>query len=258
MQYALAGLCLVSAALAFAAQPASGVPASTGKRAEPASKTAKSEDAPRWSELSPAHRMALKPLERDWPLLDAPRKQKWLDIAARMPGMSVDERQRVQMRMAQWAAMTPVQRTQARLQFLEVEDVSRSDRQARWEAYQALSPDQKRQLAGQRAQAAEVKPAASRSDTGAGQQPQQKTNLVPNPSAAARPKAVAPAVVQAAPGATTSLVSKPATPPAHQQVGLPKIAGSANFIDPATLLPRRGPQGAAVTAAGASAPLPRP
>jgi hypothetical protein len=35
-------------------------------------------------------------------------------------------------------------------------------------------------------------------------------------------------------------------PPASIQHGLPKIAATPGFVDPATLLPRRGPQGAAV------------
>jgi hypothetical protein len=52
--------------------------------------------------------------------------------------------------------------------------------------------------------------------------------------------------VQRGAGATTNLVSKPAAPPLHQQAGLPKVAATPGFVDPATLLPRRGAQGAAV------------
>jgi hypothetical protein len=55
-------------------------------------------------------------------------------------------------------------------------------------------------------------------------------------------------VVQRGAGATTSLVSKPATPPLHQQSGLPKVSASPGFVDSATLLPRRGAQGAATLA----------
>jgi len=55
-------------------------------------------------------------------------------------------------------------------------------------------------------------------------------------------------VVQRGAGATTNLVSRPATPPLHQQAGLPKVAASPGFVDSATLLPRRGAQGAATLA----------
>jgi hypothetical protein len=52
--------------------------------------------------------------------------------------------------------------------------------------------------------------------------------------------------VQAGPGATTTLVTRRPTPPAHQQTGLPKIAATPEFVNKSTLLPQRGPQGAAV------------
>ncbi len=221
----------------------------------------------RWNELSAAQKTALKPLEREWATLDAIRKEKWLDVAARMPKMSVDERQRIQTRMNAWVAMTPAQRAQARFQFNEAEQVSpKGGRQAQWDVYQTLSTEQKRQLARQAARAG---PSSLRvSERAAGKQlsgeavaldgVQQKSNIVPNPALTGRVKTVAPALVQAAHGATTTLVTKRVQSPAHQQAGLPKIAGASNFVDPSTLLPQRGPQGAAVTASVASAPLPRP
>jgi hypothetical protein len=73
---------------------------------------------------------------------------------------------------------------------------------------------------------------------------------------------VAPTVVQARPGASTNLVSKQPTPPLQLQTGLPKITATPGFVDSQTLLPRRGPQGAAAVAVGGSpteqAPVPRP
>ena len=68
----------------------------------------------------------------------------------------------------------------------------------------------------------------------------------------ARP--VGPTVVQRGSGATTNLVSKPTTPPLHQQAGLPKVAATPGFVDSATLLPKRGAQGAAVRAPAAAEP----
>jgi hypothetical protein len=58
------------------------------------------------------------------------------------------------------------------------------------------------------------------------------------------PKAVAPTIVQAKPGATTNLISRPPKPPNHQQTGLPKIAATPGLVDRTTLLPKRVPQNA--------------
>jgi hypothetical protein len=91
--------------------------------------------------------------------------------------------------------------------------------------------------------------------------PQTKSNIVPNPGLAAPPKPVAPTVVQAKPGATTSLMSDRRAPPSHQQTGLPKIAATPGFVDSTTLLPKRGPQGAAIVPAqpaGADEPAKKP
>jgi hypothetical protein len=52
-------------------------------------------------------------------------------------------------------------------------------------------------------------------------------------------------VVQAKPGVTTNPISVRPAPPLHQQPGLPKIAATPEFVDKRTLLPQRGPQGAA-------------
>jgi len=73
--------------------------------------------------------------------------------------------------------------------------------------------------------------------------------------AAAQP--VGPTVIQRGAGATTNLVSKPATPPLHQQAGLPKVAATPGFVDSATLLPKRGAQGAATRAPESDSDKPR-
>src|SRR5204862_5576817 len=95
----------------------------------PAPPSAKAEAGPKWSELSPAQRTALTPLEREWSTVDADRKQKWIQIAGRMPSMPPAERERVQARMTEWARMSPQQRGQARLAFEQAKQVSPKDRQ---------------------------------------------------------------------------------------------------------------------------------
>jgi hypothetical protein len=202
------------------------------------------EDGVRWRDLTPAQRDALAPLEREWPTIDGPRKQKWLEIASRFPSMPAAERTRLQARMAEWVRMTPTQRGQARLNFQQSREVPSDDRRARWEAYQSLPSEERKQLAARAA----VPPAAApaRRGTPVPDAAQGKSNIVPNPALSAPPRAVAPTVVQAKPGATTSLMSDRRVPPSHQQTGLPKIAATPGFVDKQTLLPQRGPQGAAV------------
>lgn len=199
--------------------------------------------------LNADEQTALRPLEKDWAGISPDRKQKWRVLAARFPKMSVDERTRVQASMAEWARMSPEQRGKVRLQFQEANKASPQNRQAQWQAYQALPADQKRELATK---------AASTPARDLVSATQVKSNIVADPALAAPSRSVAPAVVQAQPGATTNLISKRVTPPAHQQTGQPKIAASPEFVDAATLLPQKGPQRAATRSAGASATALRP
>jgi hypothetical protein len=213
----------------------------------------RTDQPPAWASLTNGQQAALAPLQRDWATIDLQRKQKWLEVAGRFPAMSAAERQRVQERMSEWARMTPQERTRARLQFQETRQFSPEDRQARWDAYQAL-PDDERQALAQRAKPAAKSASAVEARASDGSA---KRNLV-SPTRQAAVKPVAPTVVQAKPGATTSLMSARAAPPAHQQPGLPKIAATEGFVNPNTLLPRRGPQGAAVSTSAASEPLRHP
>lgn len=198
-----------------------------------------------WKQLTPAQRSALAPLEREWASLEPRRQDKWLEIAARFPSMPADERARMQERMAEWAKLSPKERGQARVNFQEARQLSPEERKARWESYQALPEDEKRKLA-ERARPPRndrdtpVKPASPVNHDGS------KSNIVRVPSTPTPVRPVAPTVVQTGPGATTTLLSRPvAKPPLHQQAGVPKIAATPAFVDSATLLPKRGAQGAA-------------
>ncbi|MFM7506265.1 MAG: DUF3106 domain-containing protein [Rubrivivax sp.] len=191
-----------------------------------------------WSRLNPAQQQALAPLQSDWATLSGESQAKWLDMASRFPTMSAPERQRLNERMAEWVRMTPEQRRTARLQFQEVRRVPAEDRQAAWKAYQALPEAERQRLAQQRA--GPVSSPAQKPSTVS----KAKSNVVQ--SAAVAPKrAAAPAMQQARSGATTSPMNRTPLPPASIQHGLPKIAATPGFVDPATLLPLRGPQGAA-------------
>jgi len=193
---------------------------------------------PAWSELTLAQQAALTPLKSHWSRIDANGKAKWIVVARRFPTMPAEERQRVQARMAEWAAMTPAERGRARQNFQELRNLPGEDRQALWEAYRALPPEQRQELAERTRPAAPARPAVDPAPTTA-------RRLVPVNPPPPTVKPVTPTVVQVKPGATTTLVSRPATPPLHNQPGLPKIAATPGFVHPQTLLPKRGPQGAA-------------
>lgn len=205
-----------------------------------------------WNSLTPAQKQVLAPLQRDWTTIEPNRRQKWLELAARYPQMPADERERLQARMSDWARMSPAERAAARQQFQEVRRVPNEERQAHWQAYQSLSAEERDNLAQRgkpaaRATMAEAQArAASQADTNGNGNNNAKRNLVRAPLHTA-PRVVNAGVQQAGPGATTTPLTTRAAPPAHNQAGLPKIAATPNFVDPNTLLPQKGPQGAAVS-----------
>lgn len=201
---------------------------------------------PDWNQLTPQQRSVLAPLERDWTRVTPAQRQKWVEVANRYRSLPPDEQARIQQRMSDWSRLSPQDRARARLNFQEARQVGREERQQQWEAYRALPPEQRRALA-ERAQEPPSRARPAQAADGV------KSNVVRSPILPpAQP--VGPTVVQRGAGASTNLVSKPASPPLHQQAGLPKVAATPGFVDSATLLPQRGAQGAAVRAPGRSEP----
>jgi hypothetical protein len=197
----------------------------------------------KWHELKVEHQIALAPLVLAWPTLEPSQREKWVDVAQRLPGMSLEDQSRLRERMREWNAMSPADRGRARLQFQETRQLPARSRAELWQAYQAL-PESERTALAQRAAPAGPASSAPRSPKaldGA------KRNLVAPVQAA--PQSLSPTVVRAGAGISTKLVNRTPTPPAHHQPGLPKIAATPAFVDPHTLLPLRGPQGAAARSA---------
>jgi hypothetical protein len=240
----------------IASSAAWGWAAASGPATETAPRTT-AEQGVRWRDLKPSQQAALKPLEREWSGIGAAHKQKWIELSADIVKRSPAEQARIQERMTAWAQLTPQERSQARFNFQEAKQLNATERKARWDAYQALTPEQKQQFLAARAARAAAKPAVR--PEASSREAQAKTNIVPNPALATSPKVIAPTVVQARPGATTTPITKRPTPPSHQQAGLPKIAATPEFVNKSTLLPRRGPQGATATSTAsrpASGPSP--
>lgn len=208
---------------------------------------------PPWSALTASQKNSLAPLAKDWAGLDTAQRAKWLELAARFPTMSADEQQRVQQRMAEWSRLSPAERGRARLTFQEAKQLNAEEKQARWQAYQALPAQEREQLTarGQQVQRPQA-PAPAKPTPLDVAQPKQNTVVKP-PAHVPLVRPVAPTVVQNKPGATTTLMNKPPAPPRHQQPGEPKIAASPEQVNSSTLLPKVGPQQAALAASAPAA-----
>lgn len=104
---------------------------------------------PRWTDLSPAQKMALAPLEIEWDNLDSFRKNKWLVIGNKFASMKPDEQQRVQDRMREWVRLTPEQRRTARENYLRAQKLKPDQKSAQWEQYQQLPEEERKKLAAE-------------------------------------------------------------------------------------------------------------
>jgi hypothetical protein len=215
-----------------------------------------------WQLLSPQEKTILAPLASQWSGMNEQVRDKWRSVARGYPQLTPDGQARVRERMTQWSQASPKERSEARLRFQNARELPHEERQQKWQAYQALSPQAKADLA-QQAQRKKAPVPLAASETGPREASQaaankasnssanltRKANVVPSAALSTQAtQAVAPALVKAGQGATTSLVTQSTPkPPLHQQTGMPKIAATKTFVDPQTLLPKKGSQGAAMT-----------
>ena len=106
-----------------------------------------SSSRPHWRDLTVQQQQALSPLAAHWEGLSESQKRKWLVISHNQGKLSPEERAVQHSRMTEWAGLSRQQREQARFNFDEVKQVPAAERKAKWEAYQALSDEEKRRLA---------------------------------------------------------------------------------------------------------------
>lgn len=131
--------------VAYAQSPAASAPKSSPK---PMPKVAPiASMGPNWADLTLAQRTALAPLASAWSGISEGQKRKWIAMSQNFPALSPAERTTLHGRMTEWAALSAAQRNQARLNFAKTKELSAAEKKAQWEAYQALSPEQKKQLA---------------------------------------------------------------------------------------------------------------
>ncbi|MDR1311006.1 MAG: DUF3106 domain-containing protein [Burkholderiaceae bacterium] len=110
----------------------------------PGEKQGKKPTHPYWRELTQAQRDLLAPLEKDWNVIPAPRKKKWLELAEKMEQMPQEERQRLQGRLKEWVNMTPEERQEVRRNYLEMKEQHLRNKSEAWQAYQELPEAEKK------------------------------------------------------------------------------------------------------------------
>ncbi|MGJ7511377.1 DUF3106 domain-containing protein [Variovorax sp. GT1P44] len=135
-----AGL-LTSTARAQPNKPA----ASAAQATTPAAKQPVSK--PLWRDLTTRQQRALQPLAASWDDLTEPHKRKWLAISRDYAKLPAADQEVLHSRMTEWATLSNQQRAQARLNFADVKQVPVDERKAKWEAYKALSDEEKGKLA---------------------------------------------------------------------------------------------------------------
>ena len=102
---------------------------------------------PAWQDLTPAQQLSLKPLAANWNTLGESHKRKWIAIAANYPSLAPAEQAKLHSRMTEWVSLSQQQRAQARLNFAQSKRLTPTQKAATWQAYQALSPEEKQKLA---------------------------------------------------------------------------------------------------------------
>lgn len=141
----LAGLVLLSAC--FVQAQTSSLPLVVNGTATPASAPATTAVSQSWDQLTPRQKQALAPLGAQWRALTPQQQSKWLAISQNFSYLSVSDQITMHARMADWVALSPQQRNQARFNYNTVQkSLPKEDIKAKWEAYQALSSEEKRQL----------------------------------------------------------------------------------------------------------------
>ena len=190
-----------------------------------------------WNGLTTGQQRLLAPLEHDWPTISPTQRSKWLSATPMLATLPPAELARLQERMRDWANMKPSERVNARVGFQVAKQVDAEQREAKWEAYQALPPEKRQELndkavARRQAQTGAARPAPKSMEA------KPKSNIVPAAPKLLPPVPVTAGLVQARPGATTVLITRGTILPQHLSAGDTKVVADPALVDPKTLLPR--------------------
>lgn len=184
------------------------------------------ETGPGWETLTTPQKLALYPLAERWALISETQKRRWLALAANFSALPEEEQAKFHDRMTDWASLSAQQRNQARLNYAVTNRLARDDKRAQWEAYQALSDEEKRALAARAA------PKPKGAATALRPVSPKKLAQVPaatqaNPSRPNAPK-IPPVLDHSAPR-----VAAPVTPTAPPATGVPTQNPASNVVETA-------------------------
>ncbi len=206
-----------SPAVTSASRPvaAAALPASRSAPARSAKSNGRQATKPLWRELKSADQVALAPLAGSWDAISVAQKRKWLALSKNFPKMTPDDQAKLHSRMTAWVALSPQQRAEARLNFGKTQLLSPNDKKAKWEAYQALPPEEKKKLAAVAAKPPATAPAVK-------PVPTDKLATIHRPRLGTKPAGAASAAASAP--AKPASAAVPASAPASSGAGGPASA----------------------------------
>lgn len=168
---------------------------------------------PNWKELTEAQQKILRPLEKRWPFIGEVQKRRWIVMTESFDTLPAQEQIKLRDRMESWANFSAQQRSQARLNFAITNRMAPQDKWAQWQAYQALSDEQKRALA------AKATPRSTGAAPALRPVPAKKLARVPAATAASRSRAKPPKIPTPSPQSiaphAASLPAAAETRPVH-------------------------------------------
>ena len=102
-----------------------------------------------WNQLSDDQRKVLAPLGTEWDTLRPWQREKMLDIAKDYPRMDAQKKQRVQKRLNSWSRMTPYERENARTRYQHFHSLSaekKDEVRKKWAEHQKLPEAEREKL----------------------------------------------------------------------------------------------------------------
>ncbi len=151
MRFAAALICLTSLVVGSAALSQTRSSSELINPATLAKPAAASANKPLWKDLSLVEQTALRPLAVNWDAMGVGQKRKWQSVAKDFDKLSRAQQTKMHTRMTEWITLSPQQRAEARINFAEnrqlTDGLTPEQRKVQWQAYQQLSPDDRRKLA---------------------------------------------------------------------------------------------------------------
>lgn len=91
--------------------------------------------AQEWSDIGMDQQQILQPLRNVWDQIPANQKQQWLSKVPQLKGLNLEQLQRAQARMSEWASLSNAQRAQVAQHLKNGEGNDAATRAANWYKY---------------------------------------------------------------------------------------------------------------------------